>query len=611
MTRTPPDHRLHADDLHKLVEDPLSLELRDDLPLVVPLLPPQAFVAATRKLRHEQRLELLLPHATAEQLTSVADLDVWENDRVLIPKAREWLLEIARCYHQAEKQPGELVELIYAMDPEMWTFALMHATAVVELDPTDNMALQIALDNMSALATYETPDGRFVLGVPDNELGRMAFAVVDTVYRDDLEMGRKLVNSVKWSLPAELEEQLLQWRLGRLADLGFPVWEEAMGLFRPLAVEAALRTSSPTPRDADNDNIAKNSENTANHRRDRASSDLAAIPAGGENDLLLRAMTALDPKEHGERSREFLLVANELLAAQRLEPGDEKHQERAIIQANATICLGMERLVGVAHPENIDSFLAGRITAVGLRSLFRVGYGALALLRNTALSLHRNGSVSLSEVGSLLDRPLGISLRALSAWLPELALVSRTGTRPIRTLADIAKATSLLATSASLSRLCFDADGYNVDSTWISRVDEPDRLRLGDLIRTAIIHQRLPGSTSSIAPLTPDDVEWAKTHLLLGDHLDPSLREAFLERCGRVGAGVDGDMLAESILSRLLVELTNVEYAENGNANLERIGGLLTVQSVSVWLHIRTNATGNTDTTDTTDDTTDTKNAPN
>ena len=69
-------------------------------------------------------------------------------------------------------------------------------------------------------------------------------------------------------------------------------------------------------------------------------------------------MAELDDAAHGERSREFLLVANEQLTAQRLEPGDEAHQERAILQANATIGLALEPLVATAQPDDVDQYLA-------------------------------------------------------------------------------------------------------------------------------------------------------------------------------------------------------------------------------------------------------------
>ena len=69
-------------------DDPLALEQRDDLPSFVPQLPPVTFVQVARGLRGEDRLDLLLPHATPDQLTALLDLDGWSNGRIAVDKAR-------------------------------------------------------------------------------------------------------------------------------------------------------------------------------------------------------------------------------------------------------------------------------------------------------------------------------------------------------------------------------------------------------------------------------------------------------------------------------------------------------------------------------------------
>ena len=69
--------RLAPEDLRTLTSDPLTLEQRDDLPSFVPSLPATDFVAAARGLQGEDRLELILPHASPEQLTERARFGVY------------------------------------------------------------------------------------------------------------------------------------------------------------------------------------------------------------------------------------------------------------------------------------------------------------------------------------------------------------------------------------------------------------------------------------------------------------------------------------------------------------------------------------------------------
>ncbi|WP_293269867.1 DUF6178 family protein [Nannocystis sp.] len=297
-----------------------------------------------------------------------------------------------------------------------------------------------------------------------------------------------------------------------------------------------------------------------------------------------RALAALSPAQQGERAREFTLLVNELMAAQRFEPGDVKLQERAFHQAEATVGLGLELLAaGLVDPAEQARFLAGRIAAIGLRGVFRAGYGPLDKLRRAALALHREGRVSLKTIGSLLDRPWGHALAALARWYPELPVESSsTATRPIAGLRDLARATELIAQAGALAALAFH--GYAIDPAWVTRADEPERLSLGDLVRTAIVHLQLPGRRGGFAPLSADDIAWARDHLLQGARLIPALASELRARCLAVGAPQHAEVFVQALLGRLEVELGTLEPGAAGLPDLTRVGSLLTIQRVSVWL---------------------------
>jgi hypothetical protein len=546
-----------AAELSRLIEEPLALEDRDDLDALVPRLARQGFVQIARKLRDEQRLDLLLPYATPEQLTGIFDLDAWRRERIDVRRAREWLDQIVECWGRADRPRGDLARLIYEMDPEMWTFATMAATAVAELDPEDDASRAVALDRMAALAVYETPDGAYVVGVPDNELGRAALRVLEGVYEDSLEDGRRLVASIKWGLASQIEDDLAHWREARLAELGFPPWDEAMRLFRPLSPHA------------EGDEVAS---------RPVIEPDVTAPPVAWTGaSLLRRVMARLSDAEHGIRTREFLLLVNELMAAQRLEPGDPELQARAIQQAQATVSLGMEVVASsTAHPDP-EELVAGRMRVLGMRGLFRVGYGPLAKLRQAAQALHGTGRVSLESVGSLLDRPFGPALAALIGWYPELPLESRRGTRPLSSLADVARATALLAQGAALAALTFDTRGFAIDPRLVTTdVVCPEGVHLGDLIRTALVRGLLyPAESAQPQPLRPDELHRAATELLREGRLVHAAETAFAARCTAVGLDEHIEVLSTLLLTRLEVELGALEPGADGLPDPRKVGGLI------------------------------------
>ncbi|MCA9663338.1 MAG: hypothetical protein KC486_33720 [Myxococcales bacterium] len=559
-----------TESLEVALRDPVSLELRDDLDDFVPAIPPQSFYRLARALHEEGRLDLLFPHANPAQLTTVLDLGAWQGERLDVLRVREWITAIVHTYEDARAPRGALARLIRDMDPEIWTFALLPGSSVYELDPEDDEARDRARGAVDGLYTYDTPDGGFLLAVPDDPIGRAAVRILDAVYHDDLQLGRELTVSIAGGLYSVIEEDLLRWRNGRLADLGFVPWEEAMRLLRPLSPEQALRREAqPKPGFG-------------------AGLEQEPTPVPAEAGLLRRVLARLDAGEAGLRTREFLLLTNEVIAAQRLPPGEPASAERALLQTRGTLDLGLE-LLATARPEDqdLDAFLADATARIGLRDVFRVGYGALAKLRAAALALHRSGQVSIETIGSLLDRPWGPTLRALAQPLPELPLEETSGkTRPLSSLRDVAKATQRIAEATLLAGLAFAEEGFALDPVWVQRADDPSRLTLGDLIRSALVHRRLPGASAEFAPLKADDLDWGARELLDGTRaLLPGLRADLETRARALGATAAATaVVLDGLLTRLQVELAGLERDDDGAPDLTRVGGLLTIQRVGVWL---------------------------
>src|SRR5688572_7980435 len=66
--RSPSQRELQV---QQLLDDPLRIEDLDDASALVPELPAQGFVRVARRLQQEHRLELVLAHATPDQITSL------------------------------------------------------------------------------------------------------------------------------------------------------------------------------------------------------------------------------------------------------------------------------------------------------------------------------------------------------------------------------------------------------------------------------------------------------------------------------------------------------------------------------------------------------------
>jgi hypothetical protein len=569
-------NRLPDAELAALLDEPMALEDRDDLPTLVPALPAIAFLTIARRLRDESRLDLLLGHATPDQITSLFDLDAWTGDRIDVIRARKWLDLVVTERQGLDLPRGHLTELMFSTDPEMWTFALHHLTSIFTIDLENDSSRSEILDSLGDLCPYESPDGFFIVAVPDDEFGREALRVIDSVYADDLNQGRKLLLSLQSALGAMMEEDLLRWRQARLADLGFPSWEESMNLLRPLRLDELARASESM-------------------RFVPEHIDPLLIPATESNDWIARVMERLDPNEHGIRTREFMLLANELLIAQRLEPGDELAQRRAVQQAQATLSVAFERIANhERHPDPIG-LCADFVRRFGLRRIFRVGYDAIWKLRKAALALHKSGPISYRSIGSYLDRPWGPVIASLSKWIPELPVTTSENrtqrnqrplalTQPIRSLAELAHATELLGQAHALVVLAYSPNGLNLDPRWNTRVDDPNQLRIGDLIRSALILRQLRPQ-AEFRPLDANDLARAQKEHCANGRLDEVVSRDFQELCQQADVAAHFAALRDAIVTRLEYELAAIEYDASGTVRLDRIAGFVTVRNASIWLN--------------------------
>src|SRR5207248_4815519 len=83
---------------------------------------------------------------------------------------------------------------------------------------------------------YYTSDRRFLLEFAGSgEYGTLRQLIDDLYAQDPFGAGR-LIESVRWEVPTELEESARRWRDGRLRDAGVPALEEAASFYaRPAA----------------------------------------------------------------------------------------------------------------------------------------------------------------------------------------------------------------------------------------------------------------------------------------------------------------------------------------------------------------------------------------
>lgn len=316
------------------------IELLPEPEAAIPLLPDAELVFTVKAVGLDDA-SWLLEHATPRQLATCFDLDAWaglEPDR---EKLAHWFAVLA------EASTETLVRAAHAIDPETLVLYLRDRVEVM-LDPKD--------EEWQAPPGAQTLEGQFYVLAreSDDDLAPL-LKLLHALFTADYWLYFRMMQAVMWELETELEEYALRWRTGRIEDLGFPPWEEAMRIYGFLRPEQRAVLAEP-------------SSQRANEAWDFPVwiPDLPAVVR--EEHALFRAAYELD--EAGRRSffYGFVALANKLAVADRLPLGDVETLPNAIGKAAAITSRGLEHVAqqtGVAMREVLE-----RTT---LDYLFRVG----------------------------------------------------------------------------------------------------------------------------------------------------------------------------------------------------------------------------------------------
>ncbi len=387
-----------------------------DAAQLVPSLPVQELYYAIKEVGLADAEELVAL-ATPEQVQGFVDLDAWDRDQLDAAKLDAWIDAIVNVGYE------KFGAVVAGIDPEVVALWLQRQARVYDLtmeQPPDEAEGHY----------YPTPDRFYLLDIlPGGESGKAIERAIDWIYRYDLELGRRVIMSAKWELGSDLEEHAYRWRKGRMADLGYVDFYEALSIYRWL---------DPASVKLDEHSFVEPPPETP--------TELPALLAGSldEAGFFGKALGTLVSEAEVERLHAALvLLINKAMAADLVDPGDFEHGKEALARAVAYVGLGLEYLA------RGDAARAGQaLGSVALERIFRVGFSLTLQVKTLADTLVAKGGVD--PVG--LDAPWDDVMRALRQRRPEYPRALDTpptdGTRPFASLADVARAAAALETVA-------------------------------------------------------------------------------------------------------------------------------------------------------------------
>jgi hypothetical protein len=481
----------------------------------------------------------ILAVATAEQLSVVLDFALWDRDQMSPAALAEWLEALAAA-------PVERIgRWLAGLDTELVGLILRRGARIIDLT-------QEAAPEEPEGIFYPTPDGFFLLDVrvvpvvQGNELGseegpdpaRALIRLVDALYRTDKDFARRILVGATGELDAELEEAAYRWRQGRMSDLGFADYYEALEAYRPLDPASVKIGNGPGRTRTVVD--AQPGDDGAALRMPTA---LVERLADTEGSPFARAAQKLAAGDEVDELR-FALVTltNRVLAADRIAPGDDEAVADVLERLVATLDLAVERL-----GQGDDARGADALRSVPLGRLFRLGVSLIGKVKQLALALRGEGpfgkrGFDLAESDDAVVLEAVTRLRPMFPRLLEARPAA--GERPFRSLGDLARAAAAVEQAAAAQALArglgiatqdLAPDGPALGGTGMDEA----ALDLGVLARTALVARLLAGGETKRAarpgrfqPLAPADVKAFEALLVGGKRKWPQLTPA-LEKGAR------------------------------------------------------------------------------
>jgi hypothetical protein len=453
----------------------------------------------------------LIHLATPAQIQGCLDLDGWTKDALDVAPLRPWLSSLMDAGFE------KLGEVWAKLDAELCSLILQRQVKIYDV----SLGEEPAEDNEGQI--IPTVDSFFMLELlGDDDSQRFTMRLIDDLYRADGVLARHAIMSARAEPPAELEENSYRWRSGRLADLGYVDFYDALDLFRPLEPAQVQ--------------IGEGSQDHMVGEDTRLPVVVAEQVIG--RSFLARAFAAIaDPTEAERLEAGLMVLVNKVLAAGRAKPGQAEVVRRGALYATATLSLGLET---VARGD-VDR-ATHALGSIALERLFRVGYTVTQKLARLAAALAPRSVTAGSPVKELVT--------ALCSPRPLFACAAdeppAPGVRPFESAADLRRAGELLT---SLTVRIALVEGLGVDVLAAGQAPEP-RPSLDDHIRTALARAVVGGELRGEA-LSQPELTALRDRGLSAGQVTPAARAA---GHAAIRARLDAAQLsaAEPIVARLV-----------------------------------------------------------
>jgi len=321
---------------------------------LVQQLPELEVFLTVKEVGEKDSLELI-SLTTPEQFQYLLDLDFWKKDRLDPGKVLHWMELLV------ETGEERVTQFIQSADPEFIALLLKKFLEVITIEGE-------ALGTRDRVPLF-TLDQYYYINFKGKGAREIFQPFLEIFYRVDNKGFRELMDSLMVELESELEETGYRLRNARLADYGFPDFEEALEIYRFLNPDSLTVGEGP-PQVMGREEAGKEGSVfylAFQNQGPFFSSVLSEIHDRDEQDRLKQEITAL---------------CNKAIVAEAVDLSNIAAMERAVKKVYHTLNLGLQYL---SKEDRIKA--SHLLRSLPLQKLFQYGVSTTILLRRKAESI--------------------------------------------------------------------------------------------------------------------------------------------------------------------------------------------------------------------------------
>ncbi len=297
----------------------------------------------------------LISLTTPDQFQFILDLDFWKKDQLEPEKVLHWM-EIL-----LESGEKKAVQFIHSADPEFIALLLKRFLHVITLEGEP-------VETRDRVPLF-TLDQYYYIDFKGKGAREIFQPFLEIFYRVDGDGFRRLMDSLMVELELELEETNYHLRKNRLADYGFPDFEESLEIYRFINPDSLI-VEKVTPQ-------VRNREETGKVN------PIFYLTFQNEGPFLSSMLSKIDdPQEQDRLKQEITSLCNKAIVAEAIELSNITAMERGVKKVYHTLNLGLQYL------SKEDEIRALEILQfLPVQRLFQCGVSTTIRLRRKAESI--------------------------------------------------------------------------------------------------------------------------------------------------------------------------------------------------------------------------------